>query len=134
MIKTIALIATILILWLSPSCNRDEDKKDTTTQTPSIGQDRLFAIVLDTTGKKTPTIVLRAIQKSIVFDSITKKDKIVYDTVYGVERAFPALDSLKRPIKDSLGNTKIMTGYFLIGKDSVNTNVCGQPIDSLIKK
>lgn len=131
--KTLFALSSIFLMaigiYLSESCNKKEKKESI-----QIGNVRLFAIVLDTSGKKIPTIVIRVISEAIKFDSITKQKTIGYDTVFGVERSFQLRDSLNKPIKDSLGNPRYGTGYFAIGKDSVNTNVCGQPIDSLIKK
>lgn len=126
------IMITAVLIWVTPSCgNTDRGNKE---QQPQVGQARLFAVVIDTSGKKIPTIVLRVISEAIKLDSATKKKVIAYDTIFGVERTFQLKDSLNKPLKDSLGNFKYGTGYFPIGKDSVNTGVCGQPIDSLIKK
>jgi len=85
-------------------------------------------VVLDTNGKKIPAIVVRLIKEGIKYDSLNNKKVIVYDTVFGVQRVYQLAE------KDSLGKPRYSTGYFQIGGDSVNTNVCNQPIDSLLKK
>lgn len=126
-----AVAIMTLFIYLTPSCNGN-DKKQGTIQ--KEGQARLFAIILDTSGKKVPVIVLRVTTKGIKYDSTTKQDKIVYQEIFGVERSFPILDSLKHPIKDSLGNIRYGSAWFPIGKDSVELDVCGKNIDSLIKK
>lgn len=134
MITLRTLISGILIIslvvYLTPSCN-DKKKQE---PSPKEGQARLFAIILDTSGKKVPVIVLRVTTKGIKYDSTTKQDKIVYQEIFGVERSFPILDSLKHPIKDSLGNIRYGSAWFPIGKDSVELDVCSKNIDSLIKK
>lgn len=91
-------------------------------------REKIFAVYTDTgSGKKVPAIVMRVIQKAIKYDSLTKKDVITIDTIFGVERVFQSG-------VDSLGKPKYSVDYFLIGKDSVNWKVQGISVDSLTKK
>lgn len=118
-----ALILIGLVTLLFNSCGSN----DKSTQPPPIGEAKIFAIALDTNGKKFPTIIIRVINKAVKYDSLNKKDIITIDTIYGVERFY-------QNGVDSLGRPKMFNGYFPIGKDSVWTNVCNTPLDSLLKK
>lgn len=131
LMKIISILAMSFLIYFTPSCDGAYPKEK---EVPKEGQSRIFAVVTDTNGVKFPTIVLRLITKSIKYDSLTKKDIVGVDTFYGVERKVPVLDSLKKPKLDSTGLPLFTTGYFMIGKDSVNTDVCNKPIDTLIKK
>jgi len=123
MIRTLALIIIGILILSFPSCSNKEQKQII----PQVGEAKVFAVVLDTNGKKFPTIAVRLIKETIKTDSATNKKEIVYDTIYGVERVY-------QNGVDSLGKPKYTTGYFQIGKDSVNTDVCNKPLDSLLRK
>ncbi len=123
MIRTLKLIIIGILILSFPSCSNKEQKQII----PQVGEAKVFAVVLDTNGKKIPTIAVRLIKETIKTDSSTNKKEIVYDTLYGIERVYP--NGL-----DSLGKQKYSVGYFQIGKDSVNTDVCNKPLDSLLKK
>lgn len=86
--------------------------------------DKLFAVYLDTSGFKIPGLVLRRIDKTVKWDSIQKKDIVITDTLWGVQRVFYPKDTTKKPSLE----------WFQIGKDSVNTHVENINVDSLLKK
>lgn len=126
MIKKIAFvlisvsIATALIC-LTPSCN-NVDKK----QPPSHpGNIKLLAVVTDS-GVIKPAIVIRQISKVVNVDSITGKEKIVTDTLFGIEF----------PIKYKLPNGQIKDTLIarVIPKDSVNTHVENIPLQILLDR
>lgn len=121
--NTLALILIGILILSFPSCSN----KETKPPIPQVGEAKIFAVVLDTNGRKIPAIVVRLIKETIKTDSSTNKKSIVYDSLYGIERIY-------QTGLDSLGKPKYATGYFLIGKDSVNTNVSNIPLDSLTKK
>ena len=121
--NTIALIIIGILILSFPSCSNKETKQIT----PQAGEAKVFAVVLDTNGKKFPTIAVRLIKETIKTDSSTNKKSIVWDTLYGIERLY--INGT-----DSLGKPKYTTGYFQIGNDSVQTNVSNIPLDSLLKR
>ena len=121
--NTIALILIGILILSFPSCSNKETKQPIT----QVGEAKIFAVVLDTNGKKFPTIAVRLIKETIKTDSSTNKKSIVWDTLYGVERIY-------QNGVDSSGKPKYTTGYFQIGNDSVQTNVSNIPLDSLLKR
>lgn len=122
------LLSMTLVLY---SCNSKKPKKEV----PVAGEARLFAVVTEPDGSKRPAIVLRVIRKTIKTDSLKMVDKIIYDSVFGVERDVPVKDSTGKPIIDTAtGKPKIITSWFVISRDSVNTKVQDIPLDSLLKK
>ena len=125
--KAILIIASLLLFY---ACGGSKKK----SEVPIPGEKKLLAIYTDTDGIKKPGIVVMVITKTIKYDSLTKKDNIVIDTIWGRPVNVPLLDSLKRPVKDSLGQLKYLSGFALIGKDSVNWRIEGKSVDSLIKK
>ncbi len=125
---SLLLLTCFVILY---SCGNEKKK----TPVPKEGEARLFAVVTNPDSTKRAAIVLRIIKKSIKTDSLKGVDRIVYDTTWGAEREVPMLDSLKSPIIDSVTKKpKMITGWFVISKDSVNTKVQDIPLDSLLKK
>lgn len=120
--NTLALIIIGILILSFPSCSN----KETKPPIPQVGEAKIMAVYIDSTGKKVPAIMLRVIKESIKTDSIKKEKKIVYDTLYGYEKVY--VNGV-----DSSGKPKYTIGYFQISQDSVNTNVSNIPLDSLIK-
>jgi len=120
--NTIALIIIGILILSFPSCSNKETKQPI----PQVGEAKIMAVYIDSTGKKVPAIMLRVIKEGIKYDSIKKEKKIVYDTLYGYEKVY--VNGV-----DSSGKPKYTIGYFQISKDSVNTNVSNIPLDSLTK-
>lgn len=122
------LTASILSLLILSAC---ETKKPNSR----VGQYEYFATWMGRDGQKNYGIITAAITKVAKYDSSAGKDVVVIDTLCAL--AFtPALrDSLGKVVYDSLGMPKPgARQYTVIGKDSVNFNVGGVPIQDLIKK
>lgn len=131
-IKALLSIAIMTaLIYFTPSCNDNNPPKE-----PSIpGISKIIAVYVDS-GVVQAAIIIRQIQKTVKVDSVSGKETIVTDTLYGIEKPFPKLDSLKRPIKDSAGNIQYQLIPVVIKNDSVNTHIENIPISILydIKK
>lgn len=103
---------------------------------PKEGFSRILGVYIKRDGTKQVEVLGRQIYKSIKFDSITKKDVVVIDTVFGTPVIIKAFDSKGTILKTKEGKDSINPNpvYIPIGKDSVNTHVENTPIDSLLKK
>ena len=120
-------IATVLIAF-TPSCNGD--KKE---EVPIMGNSKILAVVMDS-GVIVPSIIIRQINKTVKYDSVLKKDVIVIDTLFGLEKQYPMLDSLRQQKKDSSGKPLFQIVPVLLKKDSVNTHIENIPLDILLDK
>lgn len=128
-----SIVFFLLITAIFYSCNNNEKKIK--SEIPVAGEARFFAVVTEPDGSKRAAIVLRVIRKTIKTDSLKMVDKIIYDSVFGVARDVPVKDSTGKPIIDTAtGKPKIITSWFVISRDSVNTKVQDIPLDSLLKK
>lgn len=126
--KKAALKIALVLIFIS--CG-DKGKKEKNSQ--PVSQAKIIAIYTGPDGKKVATIAFRVINKNIRYDSTLKNDVIVIDTLWGIEKPVPLLDSLKQPIKDSLGNPRFQLFYVKVSKDSINTHIENIPLDSLLK-
>jgi hypothetical protein len=108
----------------------DENKNQ---PVPKTGTKKIVAVYFQDDGQAYLDVVLRLIEKKVRYDSVEKKDVIVYDTVYGYPKVVPITDSLNVQQTDSLGRPKTTIAYFPVKKESVIWNVAGLDIDSLIK-
>ena len=100
----------------------------------NAGKEERIVAVVTMMGQKQITEVIRVIQDMPRYDSVRKMKYVFTDTLYGIYRGYPALDSLKRPLKAKNGKDSITIFPIRLLKDSVNTNVSNIPIDSLLKK
>ena len=129
MIKKLFLISLMTaLIYFTPSCN-DKDKKP--VGKPGIV--KLIAVYTDS-GVIRAAIIIRQINKVVKVDSITGKETIVTDTLYGIEKQFPKLDSLRKPIKDSSGKIQYQLIPVVIPKDSVNTHIENIPVEILMDR
>lgn len=103
-------------------------------ESPEIGAKKIIAAYKLPTGGMDIGIILRVISKEVRTDSVTKKDAIVVDTLFGRPVTVPMVDSTGTPRLDSLGKPLLTVAYFPIGKDSVNWRVENISVDSLLKK
>ena len=81
-------------------------------------------------------VIYRIISDTLKFtevDGSTLKKQWMLDTTYFISVAVPAIDSLKKPILDSVGKQMIQT-YFVPRPSKDVLIDCGANIDSIIKK
>lgn len=97
-------------------------------------QDKVVAIYINPDSTRRLEVMYRAIVKGIDYDSIKKKDYILYDTIWGRPVSFQAKDSLNKPMVDSLGKPVYTIRYIYIRKDSVIWDIAGKSLDSLLRK
>ncbi len=130
--KTLLCLLCIGI-FLTPyvACNNSSKP---TAKTPDLGETKLLAIYTDSAGNKVPMVVLRVIAVRPNFDSTKGKYEVITDTFWGVEKRYPLMDSLKRPMLDSLKNQLYGSGWVKVGKDSINTHIENISLDSLTKR
>lgn len=129
--KKIIIALSLVII----ACNSGKGKDNQLP--PKEGVSKVFAVYTDSKGNKIASIVLRVIEKKVIYDSATKTDRVGYDTIWGIPTNIPILDSVtNKPKLDSLGYViyRPEPAYYRIGKDSVNTHVENIPLDSLLKK
>ena len=119
LMKLIGILALAFLIYLTPSCN--EQKKEV----PQVGTTKVFAVYCDS-GRVIPDIIIRQITRVIKVDSISGKESIVTDTLYGVEKKVTVRDSSGKPVQRFIP--------FLIPKDSVNTFVQNIPIENLLDR
>jgi len=122
MIKKLFLISLMTaFIYFTPSCDNVDKKQPP----PHPGNIKLLAVVTDS-GVIKPAIVIRQISKVVNVDSITGKEKIVTDTLFGIEF----------PIKYKLPNGQIKDTLIarVIPKDSVNTHVENIPLQILLDR
>lgn len=121
-------ILVFLLLSLSVGCGNSGGGN------PKSGNATIAALYKNKEGGWTLDAMLRIINKSVAYDSSSKKDVIKYDTLWGYPNFVPATDSLGKPILDTAGKQQIRKFYLQIGKDSVLWDIANKNLDSLIQK
>ena len=104
------------------ACGGKDEKK---SNPPTQGQIELFAVVTDPDSTKSLQIVMRIVNKKVVYDSAAKKDLIKIDTIFGRSKIIQDKDSSGKPITRRI--------YIATTKDSINTDISNKSIDSLLK-
>lgn len=110
------------------SCNESKNQP-----APKTGTKKIVAVYFQEDGQAYLDVVLRLIEKKVQYDSVDKKDVIVYDTVYGAPKVVPIVDSLNVQQKDSSGRLKTTIAYYPVKKEFVIWNIAGLDLDSLIR-
>jgi hypothetical protein len=126
------LFLAVLIIWLCGCGNGSGEKLPLV----KAGDAKIVAAYIKRDSGAAVDIVLRRIFKNIKTDSVKGVDNVIYDTLYGTPIYIKLLDSLQRFVKTHDGRDSINPNpqYIGIGKDSVFTDICNTPIDSLIRK
>lgn len=117
--NTIRLIIIGLVALSFTSCNNSKVGKEI----PKLGQVKILAVYKDS-GRVIPSIIIRQISKQVKIDSLTGKESIVTDTLYGVE--------VLMPTKDTSGKVVMRLLPKVISKDSVNWHIQNIALDSLL--
>jgi|GEM_PF-3702351 len=125
MIKLKLLFAVSVLMFVS--CDKKKEQKI------DEGEVRVMGVYTNSAGQKVPTIFLRVIKVSMAFDSVNEKYSHKVDTLWGIEKSVPVLDSLNHPKKDSLNNPIYKSYWAVVSKDSVNTHVENIPLEILLK-
>lgn len=127
------IFLSTLVFFFLIGCNGGNKKVN---EVPKIGDSKIVGIYIKRDGTKVLDILFRRISKTIKTDSITKKDVIVIDTLYGMPIVIKAVDSVGNILKTRDGKDSInpQPVYVPITKDSINTFVSNIPIDSLLRK
>ena len=125
--KKLLLILTVFMV----SCTSKKKKI-----IPVTGEARIAAVYTRNDSSNVLDILWRIISKKIVFDSVSKKDKIVYDTVWGYPVNLPIRDSTGKPVIGADGKQKLhpLPTYLVISNDSVYTDIANKNVDSLLRK
>lgn len=118
----------VIISVLTFSCSSEEKKVSTGFNL----EKKIPAVYFSETGTPYLDVVLMVTKKTVVFDSVLKKDVIAVDTTWGIPKLVPVVDSTNKPVVDSLGNLVKTLAYFQKGKDSVFWQIENKDIDSLI--
>lgn len=114
--KTIIILSAIILV----SCNEKNEK-------PTL-KDGVYIGVYKREGKKMYGEIIRITQDKIIYDSVKKVKTVASQMLCGTWAKVPAVDSLNKPIKDS-----VVWGWKAISCDSVNFHVENITIDSLLK-
>lgn len=122
---------TALVIYLSDSCNNNSSKNEDNVKE---SETEILAVYIEKDGSKNVSFVYRKIFFPTKYDSFQKKRIIISDTIWGKPLYIPELDSLNRPILDSLKKPKYKIVYQLISKDSINWRIQNIPKDTLLKK
>lgn len=127
----VAITIGIWAMFLPQACK----EKPAVTLNPKEGEAKIIAVYKNN-GIKTLDVLIRKITKSVKYDSLTRKDIIKIDTLWGYPRQIFWTDSSGKQKRDSLGRPLYNPNpmYILISKDSVNSNVANISVDSLVKK
>lgn len=133
-IQTLLAIAILILVCCLPSCF---GKKESKTETPKVGMEKIIAVYTLRDSTRVVDIMIRNITKQIKYDSALGKDLIVIDTIWGYPVDIALRDSTGKIVYEADGKTpKIdpVRQYRIIPKDSVNWHIENINVDSLTKK
>lgn len=124
------LCAILIAISIPFSCNK---QKHNGYAQPKTGQTLIAAFFIRPDGQVDVGAIYRVIKDEVKIDTVTGTKKIVTDTVFFCPRYVAMLDSLKKPLLDSLKNPRFEKLFFFTGKDSVWVNLSNIDLDSLSK-
>lgn len=126
---SLAAIFALMIVFLPSGC---KDKKHE-TQKPS--QKRVIGLYVKADGSVESAVLLMQILVAAKYDSAKGKYDVVTDTIWGIPRMRPLIDTATKIQKvDSAGVKQFVVDYIIYPKDSVIWRIEGRDYDSLIKK
>lgn len=133
-LKLLLIGIIALSLPVTYSCNDGGKGKEETPRKEEQG--RIFGLFKDSLGKWNPALLFVVRSKQIKYDSLTKKDEIVWAEIFGVDRLVFATTTDGKTILDSITHKPRMTlTPIRISSDSIMwKNIEGILIDSLAKK
>lgn len=113
---------TAFVIYIFPSCNKTKEDSEI-----KLGKERIVVCYQD---KDSATMLIAV--RFIVAKSV-KKNNAEVDTIWIVNKRLPFVDSLQKPIMDSLGKPLFGFGDVQVSKDSINWQIQGVSVDSLLK-
>jgi hypothetical protein len=133
--KRLFFILTVSVLWSCGSSTKKATDHSSGGDWPlKVEITRLAVHTLTDSGRLlewSPCVVV----KDVITDSVTKKDRIVIDTLWWITRMVPAIDKVTgKEVLDSLKKPVLEKKYFSRPRDSVRWEISGIPMDSLLSK
>ncbi len=116
----------LLLLPLLFSCQ--------TSKKEPAGEKKIAGIYLSTDGKVYVDLLLKVVVDKIKYNEDSTKKEVTTEIVWGRPGTIPLKDSLGANKLDSLGRPMVTQTWFIIGKDSVYTDIGNKNIDSLLKQ
>lgn len=116
----------LLLLPLLFSCQ--------TSKKEPAGEKKIAGIYLSTDGKVYVDLLLKVVVDKIKYNSDSTKKEVTTEIVWGRPGTIPAKDSTGKILTDSTGKQIMNQTWFIIGKDSVYTQIENKNIDSLLQQ